>query len=127
MEQIDAQVSDLRYLSQAPIGLSSHDANTSSTSAPAYGSRGHSAVTPPILSPGSASLGHNSARPAASAQGSTAATPMADAGTKRKSIDEGSSSAKQTRSKRNRVSDCYFFRSANTVNSASHAPMSSFL
>lgn len=108
MEQIDAQVSDLRYLSQAPIALSGHDASASSGSAAAYGSHSHSGATPPtILSPGSASIGDNSAHPGASAQGSAAATPLGGTSTKRKELDDANATGKQTRSKRNRVSWSY--------------------
>lgn len=104
MEQIDAQVSDLRYLSSGPLALSSHDPTVTPGSVPSYGSHAHAAATPPpILSPGSASLGDNSAHPGASAQGSAVATPLAG-GSKRKSDDDANSSGKQTRSKRNRVS-----------------------
>jgi hypothetical protein len=84
MEQINTQVSDLRYLAQAPVALSE--------TASAYG-------TPrpqPHGSPGSASVGDNSALPMSD--------DASNSNNKRKSTDDGTVSGKQTRSKRNRVS-----------------------
>lgn len=114
MEQIDSQVTDLRYLAQAPVPLS----DTPS----AY-------ETPqPHASPGSASLGDNSAPPTVAGitnnhhhhgPGSTSnaahGTPGIGEGSnpnKRKSLDDGGAAAKQTRSKRNRVrTHCAFISS----------------
>ncbi|XWW98528.1 hypothetical protein V2A60_006528 [Cordyceps javanica] len=86
MEQIETQASDLRFLSQAQVPLSNSPSVTYET--PRTGPQQHG-------SPGSASFGGNSAT-----HGDAAA---ASAG-KRKSTDDGLGSAKQTRSKRNRVS-----------------------
>lgn len=97
MEQIETQVSDLRYLSQAPVALSptTGGQNGSGTSGTAPGGSGGGGIgydqTPQPHthgSPGPSSIGDNSA-PSVSAS-------------KRKSLDDGSS--KQMRSKRNRVS-----------------------
>lgn len=93
MEQIETQVTDLRYLAQAPVPLSD------AASVSAY----ETPQPQPQPSPGrSASIGDNSA-PAPT----NAATPASATGghsNKRKSLDDGGSAAKQTRSKRNRVS-----------------------
>jgi hypothetical protein len=107
MEQIDSQVTDLRYLVQAPVPLS----DTPS----AY-------ETPqPHASPGSASLGDNSAPPTVGGitnhhhhHGGSGSNSNAAAhgipgngdnshSNKRKSSEDGGAAAKQTRSKRNRV------------------------
>ncbi|KAF7554963.1 hypothetical protein G7046_g6674 [Stylonectria norvegica] len=90
MEQIETQVSDLRYLSQAPAATPS---GSSSGPVAAYETPQPNVHQPPT-SPGSASVGDNSA-PSVGAS---------NANNKRKSVDEGSMSGKQTRSKRNRVS-----------------------
>lgn len=91
MEQIETQATDLRYLAQAPVPLSD--------TASAY-------ETPqPQGSPGSASVGDNSAPHTAGGhhhQGSYSNSDPSNPN-KRKSFDDGGSSAKQTRSKRNRV------------------------
>ncbi|KAJ6781808.1 hypothetical protein PWT90_06440 [Aphanocladium album] len=84
MEQIETQASDLRFLAQAQVPLSNSPSVTYETPRPG-----------PQGSPGSASFGDISA-----AHGdSTGASAN-----KRKSTDDGLASAKQTRSKRNRVS-----------------------
>lgn len=99
MEQIETQVSDLRYLSQAPVALSppggAGGAGVGIASAPAYDSTPQPQAQ---NSPGSASIGDNSAQPGSTTSNSN----------KRKSVDDGSiTGSKQTRSKRNRVS-CLF-------------------
>ncbi|CAM1501876.1 Fc.00g038600.m01.CDS01 [Cosmosporella sp. VM-42] len=103
MEQIETQVSDLRYLSQAPVALSSSETPGSAANAPAVASAASASAyeTPQPqghTSPGSASVGGNSA---ASVTASTNAH-NASVNNKRKSVDEGSMSGKQQRSKRNR-------------------------
>lgn len=85
MEQIETQASDLRFLAQAQVPLSNSPSVTYET--PRLG--------PQQGSPGSASFGGNSAAPGDS---------MGASANKRKSSDDGLASAKQTRSKRNRVS-----------------------
>lgn len=86
MEQIETQASDLRFLAQAQVPLSNSPSVTYETPRPGPQ---HQA------SPGSASFGGNSA---------THGDSTASSANKRKSTDDGLSSAKQTRSKRNRVS-----------------------
>ncbi|KAK7424761.1 hypothetical protein QQX98_000344 [Neonectria punicea] len=124
MEQIETQVSDLRYLSQAPVALSpaggvgggvgpggigavTGGGGSSAAAAAAYDStpqpQGHA-------SPGSASVGDNSARSASASNAN-----------KRKSIDDGSAS-KQTRSKRNRVSETPCQRCGNLNLNCLYAP-----
>ncbi|KAI5464794.1 hypothetical protein BGZ63DRAFT_350607 [Mariannaea sp. PMI_226] len=95
MEQIETQVSDLRYLSRAPVALSPGAAagGVGVAAAAAAASAYDSTQQPQTqTSPGSASIGDNSAQPASSNSN------------KRKSFDDGSAAAmaKQTRSKRNR-------------------------
>ncbi|KPM34139.1 hypothetical protein AK830_g12432, partial [Neonectria ditissima] len=111
MEQIETQVSDLRYLSQAPVALSPAAASASASGiavggigpggvgAVTGGGAGGGAAAPNYdstpqpqghASPGSASVGDNSAH-----------SVSASNANKRKSFDDGSAS-KQTRSKRNR-------------------------
>ena len=84
MEQVATQVTDLRYLAEVPVPLPATD------SAATFD--GQSQTPQPQHSPDSASLGDNSAN----------LNPN-----KRKSFDDGGS-ARQTRSKRNRVSSCPF-------------------
>lgn len=87
MEQIETQASDLRYLT-APVAALSDSASVSyETPQP----RTH-------MSPGSAMYGDNSAL-------HDDASPGDGNANKRKSVDEAGT-AKQTRSKRNRVSLC---------------------
>jgi hypothetical protein len=90
MEQIETQASDLRYLT-APVGALSDSASVS------Y----ETPQSRPQMSPGSAMYGDNSAlQPGGDSPGN------ANAGaSKRKSIEDGAGIAKQTRSKRNRVSE----------------------
>lgn len=98
MEQIETQVSDLRYLAQAPVAAAAlneaanHAAGASSASPYETPQRQRQG-----MSPGSASLGDNSA------QQHFDRTPGDDGSGKRKSIDDGGRE-RQTRSKRNRVS-----------------------
>ncbi|OHE93055.1 fungal specific transcription factor domain-containing protein [Colletotrichum orchidophilum] len=95
MEQIDAQVSDLRYLSQAAVPLPPDRAAT----AAAYSPHNHS-----VHSPLSATPGDNSAQQPGASRGATqVGTPGSSSvsGSKRKSEDE-INAAKQQRSKRNR-------------------------
>lgn len=103
MEQIETQVSDLRYLSQAPVALSPSASGVVGpgaggvvgvSAAGAAAAAAYDSTPQPQnhQSPGSASVGDNSAR-----------SVSASNANKRKSIDDGSAS-KQTRSKRNRVS-----------------------
>lgn len=89
MEQIQTQASDLRYLT-APVGALSDSASVS------Y----ETPQSRPQMSPGSAMYGDNSAlQPGGESPGD------ANAGaSKRKSVEDGAGNAKQTRSKRNRVS-----------------------
>lgn len=87
MEQIETQASDLRFLAQAPVPLSNSPSVAYDTPRP-----GGAHASPA----GSASFGDNSA----SQHGDGAAASA----NKRKSLDDGGASAKQTRSKRNRVS-----------------------
>lgn len=103
MEQIETQASDLRFLAQtAPIAIanaaaaaseenSNNNNGTSPINAAVASSSYETPQTQPHRSPGSASVGDNSA-------------PFAASASKRKSLDDGSLSGKQTRSKRNRVS-----------------------
>ncbi|KAJ3475850.1 hypothetical protein NLG97_g9321 [Lecanicillium saksenae] len=84
MEQIETQASDLRFLAQAQVPLSNSPSVTYETPRPG-----------PQGSPGSASFGDISAAHGESTGASA---------NKRKSTDDGLASAKQTRSKRNRVS-----------------------
>ncbi len=84
MEQIETQASDLRFLATAPVPLSNSPSISYETPRPGT----HASPA------GSASFGDNSA-----SQGDGGASAN-----KRKSIDDGGASAKQTRSKRNRVS-----------------------
>ncbi|KAH6894349.1 hypothetical protein B0T10DRAFT_399246 [Thelonectria olida] len=93
MEQIETQVSDLRYLSQAPVAMSpGAGAGAVGVASAAYDSTPQPQAQ---TSPGSASVGDNSAQPGSTTSNSN----------KRKSIDDGSAAgSKQTRSKRNRVS-----------------------
>lgn len=84
MEQIETQASDLRFLAQAPVALSDTASVTYDTPQPR-----------PHASPGSATFGDNSALEGDSVFNAN----------KRKSVDDGSGGTKQTRSKRNRVSD----------------------
>ncbi len=86
MEQIETQASDLRFLAQAQVPLSNSPSVSYETPRPGPQ---HQA------SPGSASFGGNSA---------THGDSTASSANKRKSTDDGLGSAKQTRSKRNRVS-----------------------
>lgn len=87
MEQIETQASDLRYLT-APVAALSDSASVSyETPQPR-----------PHMSPGSAMYGDNSAL-------HDDASPGDGNANKRKSVDEAGG-AKQTRSKRNRVSLC---------------------
>lgn len=88
MEQIETQASDLRYLT-APVGALSDSASVS------Y----ETPQSRPQMSPGSAMYGDNSAL-----QAGGDSPVNANANGKRKSIEDGTGSAKQTRSKRNRVS-----------------------
>ncbi|TID06918.1 Transcriptional activator protein acu-15 [Colletotrichum higginsianum] len=97
MEQIETQVSDLRYLTQAPVPLPP-DRDRAHTSA-GYSPHNHS-----VHSPLSATPGDNSAQQPGPSRGPTAAgTPGSSSvsGSKRKSEDE-SNAARQQRSKRNR-------------------------
>lgn len=89
MEQIETQASDLRYLT-APVGALSDSASVS------Y----ETPQSRPQMSPGSAMYGDNSALQA----GGDSPVDANANGNKRKSIEDGTGSAKQTRSKRNRVS-----------------------
>ncbi|EGR49244.1 uncharacterized protein TRIREDRAFT_60627 [Trichoderma reesei QM6a] len=95
MEQIETQASDLRYLT-APVAALSDSASVSyETPQPR-----------PHMSPGSAMYGDNSALHQQQHSDASPGLGDADAGagaTKRKSVDEAGG-AKQTRSKRNRVS-----------------------
>ena len=123
MEQVATQVTDLRYLAEVPVPLP-----TDSSAAVAATFDGQSQLhqhqqqqhhqqhhqqqqqqqqTPQTQhnSPGSASLGDNSANVNAN---------------KRKSFDDGGSSAKQTRSKRNRVSFPIVY--IRRISSLSHSP-----
>lgn len=105
MEQIETQVSDLRYLSQAPVAL-----NSGGSEAAAAGSAGSAYETPRPQghgSPGSASVGDNSAP--SNVGGGTSSHGPGNAGSKRKSVDDGSVAGKGSRSKRNRVSFESFF------------------
>lgn len=88
MEQIETQASDLRFLAQAQVPLSNSPSVTYETPRPGPQQQG---------SPGSASFGDISAAHGDDATGGASAH-------KRKSTDDGLASAKQTRSKRNRVS-----------------------
>ncbi|WYZ35681.1 hypothetical protein EsH8_X_000328 [Colletotrichum jinshuiense] len=93
MEQIETQVSDLRYLTQAAVPLPPDHA------AVAYSPHNHS-----VHSPLSATPGDNSAHQAGASRGAHGVgTPGSSSvsGSKRKSEDE-SNAAKQQRSKRNR-------------------------
>lgn len=106
MEQIETQVSDLRYLSQAPVALNSGGGSE----AAAAGSAGSAYETPRPQghgSPGSASVGDNSAP--SNVGGGTSSHGPGNAGSKRKSVDDGSVAGKGSRSKRNRVSFESFF------------------
>jgi hypothetical protein len=98
MEQIETQMSDLRYLSQAPVAMSpGAGAGGVGVASAAYDSTPQPQAQ---TSPGSASVGDNSAQPGSTTSNSN----------KRKSIDDGSAAgSKQTRSKRNRVSLVLFF------------------
>jgi hypothetical protein len=94
MEQIDAQVSDLRYLTQqaAPVALPSEASST--------------AYSPPVSV--SATPGDNSALGSAGpGDGASGGGGIAHNSSKRKSEDEGLIGSKQQRSKRNRVSFYY--------------------
>lgn len=94
MEQIETQVSDLRYLSQAPVALSPGGGvgpGGVGVGVPGVSAGAAAASAYDHQSPGSASVGDNSAQ-----------SVTASNANKRKSIDDGTS--KQTRSKRNRVS-----------------------
>lgn len=104
MEQIETQVSDLRYLSQAPVALNSTGGGGGGGSE-AAGSAGSAYETPRPQghgSPGSASVGDNSAP--SNVGGGTSSHGPGNAGSKRKSVDDGSVAGKGSRSKRNRVS-----------------------
>ncbi|KAH7319687.1 hypothetical protein B0I35DRAFT_450800 [Stachybotrys elegans] len=95
MEHLNTQAADLRYLSEAPVTVDSavyDDEDTSPTNANAHvggGRTGSISQSKPQGSPGSASASHGDNSAASNAN-------------KRKSIDDGSGSVKQTRSKRNR-------------------------
>ncbi|KAM3461553.1 hypothetical protein NHJ6243_004931 [Beauveria neobassiana] len=99
MEQIETQASDLRFLSQAQVPLSNSPSVTYETPRPGpqhqhrhqHQHQQHQQQDHDHDSPGSASFGGNSA--------THGGDPAAN---KRKSTDDGLSSAKQTRSKRNR-------------------------
>ncbi|KAK1713693.1 hypothetical protein BDP67DRAFT_44722 [Colletotrichum lupini] len=96
MEQIDAQVSDLRYLTQAAVPLPPDRA----ANAAAYSPHNHSVHSPLSATPG----GNSAQQPGASRGATQVGTPGSSSvtGSKRKSEDE-SNAAKQQRSKRNRV------------------------
>ncbi|KAL6890702.1 hypothetical protein GGI43DRAFT_425461 [Trichoderma evansii] len=87
MEQIETQASDLRYLT-APVGALSDSASVS------Y----ETPQSRPQMSPGSAMYGDNSALHG----GGDSPINANENANKRKSIEDGTASAKQTRSKRNR-------------------------
>jgi hypothetical protein len=98
MEQINTQVSDLRYLAQGPVALS--ETATSNYGTPRPHTHG---------SPGSASIGDNSALPMSDDAGTGNGDGSGNGngnggGNKRKSAEDGTPAGKQTRSKRNRVS-----------------------
>lgn len=90
MEQIETQASDLRYLT-SPVGALSDSASVS------Y----ETPQSRPQMSPSSAMYGDNSALQAGEDDSPINANENAN---KRKSIEDGIGNAKQTRSKRNRVS-----------------------
>ena len=105
MEQIETQVSDLRYLSQAPVPLGSGGPDAAGSAASAYETprpQGHG-------SPGSASVGDNSAPSVHGGASNSHGNASVSAGSKRKSLDDGSVTGKGTRSKRNRVSLVFHF------------------
>ena len=103
MEQIETQVSDLRYLAQAPVPgpLSESPASAGGGGGGGGGGAGGAAYETPQphsqgpMSPGSASIGDNSAL--------FAGTETGASGNKRRAEDD-QGREKQTRSKRNRVS-----------------------
>ncbi|KAI9151638.1 Transcriptional activator acu-15 [Paramyrothecium foliicola] len=106
MEQINTQVSDLRYLAQAPVALS-ETASTYGTPRPQ-----------PHGSPGSASVGDNSALPMSDDAASNS--------NKRKSTDDGTLSGKQTRSKRNRANIGFAPETVHLHRLVSHEPANVF-
>lgn len=110
MEQMNAQATDLRFLAQATVPLPADPA----ASVSAY-------ETPRTqASPGSASVGDNSAPAPTNAVTVTPGPGVADSNSsKRKSADDGGSAAKQTRSKRNRVSLLFLCFSASAPSCAS--------
>ncbi|KAF4419282.1 putative transcriptional regulatory protein [Colletotrichum fructicola Nara gc5] len=93
MDQIESQVSDLHYLTQAAVPLPPDRA------ASAYSPHNQQAHSPLSATPGDNSA--NSAGGARASIGPSGGTPSVSGGNKRKSEDEGAA-AKQQRSKRNR-------------------------
>ncbi|KAF6826206.1 fungal specific transcription factor domain-containing protein [Colletotrichum musicola] len=97
MEQIETQVSDLHYLTQAAVPLPPDRA------AAAYSPHNPQAHSPLSATPGDNSANTAGGARAATATGTPSAASVSGSGSKRKSEDE-SAVAKQQRSKRNRAS-----------------------
>ncbi|KAG7105321.1 putative transcriptional regulatory protein like [Verticillium longisporum] len=111
MEQIETQVSDLRYLTQAPVPLPAdrqgHGGTGTGTSVanvvggPAFSPHNHPNHSTHL--PLSASVGDNSAHlPGGGGLSEVASLASPAAGTKRKADDDEGAGGKQQRSKRNR-------------------------